>query len=159
MLKLWYLLDADVSEKRVRMLQDVEKGAALGWWGRRGEGRPGMWRGRRRRPTSRRGVRRGTHSFLNCLQSLNMPQHASLLIMNSYPVARSSLLALVRSLSHFVTRSSRKDLLIHTSSNSVTYKHIQSGHRPERAGPRHHSHNYSDIPRPRGLGSNRKNWR
>ena len=86
-----------------------------------------------------------------------MPQLASILIMNSYPVARSSLLALVRSLSHFVTRSSRKDLLIHTSSNSVTYKHIQSGHRPERAGPRHHSHNYSDIPRPRGLGSNRKN--
>ena len=90
---------------------------------------------------------------------LNMAQHAPILIMNSYPVARSSLLALVRSLSHFVTRSSRKDLLIHTSSNSVTYKHIQSGHRPERAGPRHHSHNYSDIPRPRGLGSNRKNWR
>ena len=90
-------------------------------------------------------------------QLSSKPQHASLLIMNSYPVARSSLLALVRSLSHFVTRSSRKDLLIHTSSNSVTYKHIQSGHRPERAGPRHHSHNYSDIPRPRGLGSNRKN--
>ena len=90
-------------------------------------------------------------------QLSSKPQLASLLIMNSYPVARSSLLALVRSLSHFVTRSSRKDLLIHTSSNSVTYKHIQSGHRPERAGPRHHSHNYLDIPRPRGLGSNRKN--